>query len=122
MVMKMKTALQLVDVLLQVELGTTKTLDDTGKSCLQETGNIISSSFVNSWAKWLDITTEPGAPSLLVDMPEALFDAVLVEQAMASDDVLMAKTEFSVDGRWLEWDFYLLPTPASMRLIEASCS
>ncbi len=121
MMMSMETAHRLVDILVGQTPGTTTELDEMGRSCLQETGNIISSSFVNSWAKWLDITTEPGAPNVLVDHPESIMQSVLVEQAMAGDEVFMAKTDFNVDGQWLEWEFYLLPAPASLRFIEAAC-
>ncbi len=122
MVLSMETAYELVDILMSAEPGTTTELNDIAASCLQETGNIVGSAFVNSWAKYLDLSTQPGAPRLRVDMPEAVFEAVLVEQAMAGDEVFMAKTEFNIGGRWLEWALYVLPTPSSLRLIEASCS
>ncbi len=121
-VMDVPVAMQLVDVICQLEPGTTTELDEMSRSCLMETCNIVSSSFINSWAKWLEIHTVPGPPELIVDMPEAVLQSVLVEQAMASDEVFLAKTEFSIDGNWLEWQFYLLPSAASLRLIESSCS
>lgn len=116
------TALALVDAMTQSPLGTTQMpLDELSRSCLQETGNIVTSAFINSWSKWLDIHAEPGPPDVLVDLPEAILETVLVEQAMVHDEVFMAKAEFSIDGKWLEWLFYLLPTPSSLRLIETSC-
>lgn len=120
MVMSEKTALELVDVLSNRPEGTTKAFDEMACSCLQETGNIVSSAFINSWAKWLDIHTAPEPPQLHIDMLEAILQAVLVEQASVGDDVFMAKTSFSVDGKWLDWKYYVLPTPISLRLIETS--
>ncbi|MFQ5489681.1 MAG: hypothetical protein ACE5GE_03065 [Phycisphaerae bacterium] len=120
LVMPEETACLLVDAIMQAEPGTTKQVDDMAKSCLQETANILSSSFMNSLAKWLDITSEPTSPVVRVDMADALFDTVVAEQAQTSDDVLVAKSVFSVDGQWMEWNYYLLPGPSSMRLIEAS--
>ncbi len=122
MMLSMETAYRLVDVLIGQPPGTTTQLDDMAQSCLQETGNIISSSFINSWAKWLEITAEPGAPRVLVDHRESILPSILVEQALAGDEVFLAKTEFNVDGQWLEWEFYLIPAPASLRFIEAACS
>jgi hypothetical protein len=55
-----------------------------------------------------------------VDLVSAILQSVLVDQAMISDEAFMAKVSFSVDGRWLDWDFYLLPNPASLRLIETA--
>lgn len=120
MVMSQPTALELVDILSQLEPGTTQSMDELAQSCLQETGNIISSAFINSWAKWLDIHSEPQPPRLHVDMLEAILESMLVEQAKVSDDAFMAKTSFSVDGRWLDWEYYVFPSPSSLRLIECS--
>ncbi len=122
MMTRRSTALELVDIICRQEPGTTTELDEMSSSCLLETCNIISSALMNSWAKWLDVHTEPGPPRILVDMPEAILEALLIEQAMVGDDVYMAKTEFSVEGRRLEWAFFLLPSPSSLRLIETSCS
>lgn len=122
MVMSEPTAFDLVDLMIGRPEGTTKVFDEMAQSCLMETGNIVSSAFVNSWAKWLDIHTEPQPPTLQVDMLEAILQAVLVEQAMVGDEVFLARTSFSVDGRWLDWNYYVLPTPMSLRLIETSLS
>ena len=119
--MSSRTARLLTDILMQQEAGTTSELDEMALSCLQETGNIISASFVNSWAKWLDIHSEPAPPRVIIDHAESILQAMVAEQAIASDDVFMSRSSFSVDGQRLEWDFFLLPSPASLRLIEASC-
>lgn len=122
LVMPMHTACKLVDIVMRVEPGTTREMDEMAVSCLTETGNILSSSFMNSLSRWLEITAEPSAPQVQIDMLEAIFDAGIVEQAKVGDDAFLAKSVFSVDGQWLEWDFYLLPSPSSLRLIEASCN
>jgi chemotaxis protein CheC len=122
LVLPMKSALELVGILTGAAPGTTVELDEMALSCLQETGNIISSSFVNSWSKWLEIHSEPQPPQLKIDLLPAILESILVEQAMVSDEVFMAKTSFGVNGRWLDWDFYLMPTPATLRLIETSIS
>lgn len=122
LVLPLNSAKALADILMGQPIGTTKELDEMARSCLQETGNIISTSFVNSWSKWLELTTEPQPPQLRVDLFEAILQSMLVEQALVSDEVFMAKTTFSMDGQWLDWDLYLLPTPSSLRLIETSLS
>ena len=114
-------ALKLVDLLLDQPPGTSKKIGELGQSCLQETGNIIASSFVNSWSTWLDICVEPGVPKFVFDLPQAIADNVVAEQALVADSVFVAQTEFIVDDQWLEWVFMLLPGPSAMRLIESSC-
>ncbi|NOS99857.1 MAG: hypothetical protein HOP29_04450 [Phycisphaerales bacterium] len=121
MLMSLGTARELVELLTQTPMPPGNRFDEMHRSALLETGNIIGSAFVNSWAKVMDIYTEPAAPQLVIDLPEAVFQSLLVEQAMAGDDVFLAKTEFNLDGRWLDWSLYILPSPSSLRLIEAYC-
>ena len=103
------------------EPGTTKEIGALEQSALEETGNIVASAFVNSWAKWLDIRVEPGAPQFALDLPGAIVESVLSEQALMSDEVFMAKTEFVIADQCVKWIFALLPAPSAMRLIESSC-
>jgi len=116
------TAMTLVDVLMGQPPGTTTELGEMEQSCLQETANILSSSFVNSIAGWLGISAIPGAPQFAMDMACAVLEPVLIEQAMVSDEILSARTVFIMDGAWVDWTFFILPTPETMRLIEAHCS
>lgn len=97
-------------------------ISELAQSCLQETGNIIASSFLNSWSNWLDLQLEPGAPQFVVDMPEAVIASVVTEQALVGDDVYLARTDFVVDEHWLELVFILLPAPSAMRLVETACA
>lgn len=114
-------ALRLVDLLFDQPPGTATELGEMERSALEETGNIIVGSFMNSWSTWLDMPIEPGVPRFVLDLPAAVLDIVLAEQAVVNDDVFMAQTDFVVDDQWLEWMFLLLPAPSGMRLIETSC-
>lgn len=117
-----ETANSLVDVLLGQPKGTTTHLGEMEKSCLQETANILSSSFINSIAGWLGVSAIPGAPEFAMDMACAVLQPLLIEQAMVSDEILSTRTVFMMDGIWVDWTFLILPTPETMRLIEAHCS
>lgn len=114
-------AMHLADLLLGNPPGTTKSIGETEESCMQETGNILFSAYMNSWSTWLGASSEPGPPQCVIDLPSAVVQTVLSEQALMSDEVFMAPTSFVVDKQWLEWWFMLLPSPSTMRLIETSC-
>lgn len=114
-------AMRLVDLLLGREIGITKSIGEIEQSALEETGNIIASSFLNSWATWLDMHIEPQPPQFVLDLASAVLDGVLAEQAAVSDEVFLAATEFVVDDQRIEWVFLLLPAPSGMRLLETSC-
>lgn len=90
-------------------------------SCLEETGNIVTSAFVNSWAVWLELELEPSPPELIIDLPAAILDSIVAEQAQTSDDVFLSQTAFVVDGSSIEMTLILLPSPSAMRLIECAC-
>ncbi|MEK6675763.1 MAG: chemotaxis protein CheC [Planctomycetota bacterium] len=94
-------------------------LGELERSSLEETGNIIVSSFLNSWSAWLDIRLEPSAPHMVEDAPEAVIQSILSDQAAVSDEVFLARTDFVMDDQWLKWVFLILPAPSAMRLIEA---
>jgi len=120
--MTQDNAHKLVDLLTEQPLATTTAIGELEQSCLEETGNIISGAFVNSWATWLDIMIEPSVPHFVCDLQGAVIESILTEQALVGDEVFMARTDFLVGEHALEWLFLLLPAPSSIRLIEMSCS
>ncbi len=112
-------ARELVDLVCDQPKGTCTKLDEMERSCLQETGNIIVSSFVNSWAGWLNTPMEIQAPQFIYDLPGAVMDSLLSEQALLSDDVLLARTKFVVADRTVDWLMFVLPSPSTLRLLDA---
>jgi len=67
------------------------------------------------------MTAKPSAPQVAVDLPSALIEPLLIEQAMFSDQALLAKTDFRLEDVSVDWAFYMLPSPESMHRIEAGC-
>ncbi|MFO0839662.1 MAG: hypothetical protein U1D55_14190 [Phycisphaerae bacterium] len=121
LVLRRDTATELVRRLMPERGDAASELDEMACSCLQETANIVATAFANSVAKWLDLQTQPSTPELRIDMPEAAFGAVLADQAAVSDEVLLSKAVFRLDGQWLDCDLYIVPTPQSFRMIETFC-
>lgn len=114
-----RSALDLVDLVCNQPLGTSSALGDMERSCLQETGNIIVSSFVNSWAGWLNTPMDIQAPQFIYDMPGAVMESLVSEQALLSDEVLLARTQFVVADRAVDWLLFVLPSPSTLRALEA---
>lgn len=112
------SALRLVELLMGQSPGSVTEIGELEQSCLEETGNIISGAFVNSWATWLDARIEPAVPQFVIDLPSAIIESTIAEQALVSDELFMARTDFKIDDRAVEWMFILLPSPSAMRLIE----
>lgn len=121
LMMPLGTARELVEMLAGMKPESEDSLDEMARSCLCETANIVGTAFSNSMAKWLDIESKPSSPEIQLDLADAIFQHALLDQAAAGDDVLMSQAVFRMDGRALECDFYLLPSPESFRLIEEFC-
>ena len=114
-----RNALELVDLVCDQPLGTSTELGEMERSCLQETGNIIVSSFVNSWAGWLNTPMDVKAPQFIYDLPGAVLESLVSDQGLLSDEVLLARTQFVVADRAVDWLLFVLPSPSTLRALEA---
>ncbi len=115
--MTLETAATLAEALTHRRPADLEALDDTARSCLEETGNIVCNAFANSWARWLEVTSLPGPPTLHIELLPAVLQMLLIEQAMAGDQVCMAKTVFTLAGEPLAFEYCFLPAPGSLERI-----
>ncbi len=113
--------LSLVDIMIQAPEGTSKEFEELEQSCLQETGNIVCSAYANSLSSWLGLRIEPAAPTFAFDMACAIVDPLLMDAVVDSDEVLMAMTDFQMDGQKMQWAMLLLPTGDSISKMEERC-
>lgn len=67
--------------------------DFMAQSALKEVGNIMVSSFVTALAESAGLTLMPSTPAIAIDMVGAIIDAILVEDGILDDDVLLISTE-----------------------------
>lgn len=91
------------------------------QSCLQETGNILGSAFLNALADALDYDVKPTSPVYARDFTAALIESVLLEYAEIGDKAIVMDTTFSegdFHGKGLgTCHLFLLPTPKSLEKI-----
>lgn len=116
-----EVGLSLVDIMMQVPDGTAKEFGELEQSCLQETGNIVCSAYANSLSSWLGLHIEPAVPTFGYDMACAIVDPLLMEAVIDSDEVLVAMTDFQMDGQKMQWAMLLLPTGDSIAKMEERC-
>ncbi len=85
-------------------------------SALQEIGNIIAGSYLNSLAKLTNLSIIPSVPSLSIDMAGAILSVPAIEFGMISDRILLIETQFfneiEIDGY-----FVLIPDMESYEVI-----
>ncbi len=107
-------ALRLVDLLCGLPEGSTQELDDFGASALQELGNILTSSYLNSLADHTGLTFLPHPPQLAVDMAYAIVTAILVGSVEASSEAISIVTEFGQESGPLQGLFLYIPEQAAV--------
>jgi chemotaxis protein CheC len=90
-VMHPKSAGELLDILLRRPMGTSTVNGTMERSGLQETGNILASSFLNALARWMGKILLPSVPTVAIDK-----SAVVTAQVAAGQtgEVLAVETAF----------------------------
>jgi len=92
-VMRKDSAAALLDILLRRKPGTGTIEGEMERSGLQETGNILASSFLNALARWMGKILLPSVPTVAIDHRDAVVKAVWQGN---EDAVLAAETAFSL--------------------------
>jgi chemotaxis protein CheC len=82
-------------------------------STIMEVGNILSSSFCDASADFMDIILLPSPPNFAVDVPTAVIDSVLSQMAEKSDHIILFETSLSSDP---DVEIYLAMLPESCLL------
>jgi chemotaxis protein CheC len=80
------------------------------ESTIMEVGNILSSSFCDASAEFMDIILLPSPPNFAVDVPTAVIDSVVSQMAKRSDYIIIFETSLSSDSN-IEISLALLPEP-----------
>lgn len=77
-------------------------------SALQEIGNIITGSYLNSLSSLTGLTIYPTIPSLAIDMAAAILSVPAIEFGIMGDKILLIQTQF-FDEVELDGYFILIP-------------
>ncbi len=112
-----ESAKLLIDMLFNRPLGTTEKVDQNNISALEEMGNIVSGSFLNSLSSFTGLKFFPSVPSISIDMAGAILNAVLYQYGFVSDHALVIETEFAEQDHRIAGNFFLIPDPGSLTKI-----
>jgi len=120
--------LALADLLLRQPPGTAQAWGELEQSAACETANIVGCALLNSLAAHLPSAgvEDPGEP-LVPSPPEfrhefagSLLEFALMNQAMESERVMLARSRFTADGQALNWSLLYVPgAPALQALASA---
>lgn len=117
-----ESGLALADLLLQRPLGTSTSWGELEQSAACETANIVGCALLNSLAAHLPALSAGTAAQPLVPSPPAfrhefagsLLEFALMNQAVCSDRVMLARSRFTADGQALNWSLLYIPGAETM--------
>ncbi|MCL6635394.1 MAG: chemotaxis protein CheC [Peptococcaceae bacterium] len=111
---------RLVDMLLGLEVGTTRELDAMGESAVMEIGNVLTGSFINAIGGMTGLNMQTSVPMFAFDMMGAILSTSLVASGHWDDKVLVIETLFFQEQDQIKGHFFLLPETGMLgRLFEA---
>ncbi len=88
--------------------------DEMGKSILMELGNIITGSYLSALSFMTQITFQATPPRLGIDMAGAVMGTVIAETKTVEDNIILLKTELSIENKYIEGSVLILPDSGSL--------
>jgi len=89
-------------------------------SILEETGNIIASSFLGSLMSMTGLKSSNSVPALCEDVLYSILSSILIEVNQEADEALELETDLTISGERINGHVYLLPTEDSLEKIFAA--
>ncbi|MBS3977621.1 MAG: chemotaxis protein CheC [Syntrophomonadaceae bacterium] len=111
------SSLCLIDLLMGNPAGTTKIIGEMETSALQEVGNILAGSFLNSFSQVTGLSMYPSVPAFAHDMLGAILSSALIEAGYYAERALFIQTAFHDEGIILNGHFFLLPETGALDII-----
>lgn len=90
---------------------------DMQKSVVIEIGNIVTSSFVDTWANTFSIELSHNTPIFGYDFADSIIDHALIKAANSGDFVIMFKNKFCVVGMDINFTILMFPNPDKLQKV-----
>ncbi|MFO0973310.1 MAG: chemotaxis protein CheX [Phycisphaerae bacterium] len=114
-----ETAARLVNVLVGEGAAEAGRFDEMAQSAMCETGNLVSSAFVNGLATSLNVRAVPTPPTFNYDLGAALIEPLVADQVECCAEILYVAATFEISGDQLDWWLYVIPSPECMQVMAA---
>ena len=103
-----ESALALVDIISDMDIGTTKDLNLEGKSALGEVGDILVSSYLTALNKFLKLDTMFHPPTVISDTAESVVNFIYAITSEEVDYALVSEIGFSAKKAIIHGTFALI--------------
>ncbi|MCL5780207.1 MAG: chemotaxis protein CheC [Firmicutes bacterium] len=116
----LESTLNLVDMLMGLEKGTTRELDEMGESVVKEIGNVLTGSFLSAIGTMTGLKLLPTVPMFATDMLAAVLSASLVAGGYVEEYILMIETLLFEDQEQIRGHFFLITEQGSLQTLFSS--
>lgn len=110
----------LVDMLMGMEQGTTKELDEMGESVVKEIGNVLTGSFLSAIGTMTGLVMSPTVPMFAVDMLGAVLSTSMVASGYVEEHILTIETVLFEDHEQIKGHFFLITEQGSLQTLFGS--
>jgi chemotaxis protein CheC len=114
LILPLKVAYDLVDLLMDQPPDTTHELGSLERSALGEIGNISSAYFLNLVYEPTGQSSRPTTPAVIVDMVGAILDVIVAALCLECEEVILLQTIFSCCNRQIDVTFWVIPDSNSL--------
>lgn len=114
--MDKKSAKFLTNLLMSRDSGSDD-LDEMEISALQEVGNILAGSYLNSLSTLTKLSLIVSVPSLAVDMAGAILSVPVILFGQVGDKVMLIETDFIEGSEHVKGNFFLVPDEDSFEIL-----
>jgi chemotaxis protein CheC len=86
-------------------------------SALQEVGNILAGSYLNSLSTLTGLNLVVSVPSLAMDMAGAILSVPVILFGQVGDKVMLIETDFIEGSEHVKGNFFLVPDEDSFEIL-----
>lgn len=116
-ILEQKFAHIILNLLMGRQFTTFEELNEMDLSAIQEIGNILASSYVNSISELTGLDIFVSTPSISIDMAGAILSVPAIQFAELGDKVLFIEESFLGDAENIASHMILIPEMDSLKLI-----
>ena len=117
-----ENACRLIGSLLNRDIDVDQEWGELETSALQETGNILSSAYLNAITALTGRRFWPSPPLVTEDYAMSVVEQAVMTQALTEDRVLLCRTRFSRLGERVEWNLIFVPSPELLQLLRETAA
>lgn len=109
-----ESALALVDLLHNRELGSTLSFGKDEEMLLTHVSTILTSAYLAAIARLTDMNLLPAPPSFVLDMAGAILEVATLENMLQAQTALLVRTSFSDERTSVDVMLFFLPDPEDL--------